>query len=478
MQIVKIIGTLIVIALSTVYAYSETAIIGTIWKQINNTAHIADDIEEVNFFDIPNWNTEVARTTLETGIHTHAPAGDNSCQATINSIDNTKIDIAPCVHHTLGFEFNIDAQIAVDPQFLVDESAIFLGYSQATLIRRDDAFTTAERRTRIPIARIQAKKGQFGPGSEISELGVSDIRQITSEFASRDNTWVKQMIGPLVRTGLETTENVTTDRHVDITAGIFSDEEKVIHETIAFNAISGLTLFHTALGNWTTVLGIIRPDNINYDNGFGRVPLQNNNRYASHDLFMSQESNGRDPRFFLLYSQAEYADAGAAAAAAFDFGPFVESDPRVLPLAKIIIKKNDANFFNIIDARPFIGNVVGSSLTAATLQTAYNNSPDAGMAEITTGATNGALTIAQGGDGVSDKILETEHLDGNDILSVYTTHINIAFNNVSSAMFDNNTTSGNTRFLLYNVDNGLMERVSVGVVDSGGSGFKVLRMPN
>ena len=46
------------------------------------------------------------------------------------------------------------------------------------------------------------------------------------------------------------------------------------------------------------------------------------------------------------------------------------------------------------------------------------------------------------------------------------------------ARFDNNSTSGNTRMLLYDVDTGSLVRVSVGADDSGGSGYKVLRIPN
>jgi hypothetical protein len=43
---------------------------------------------------------------------------------------------------------------------------------------------------------------------------------------------------------------------------------------------------------------------------------------------------------------------------------------------------------------------------------------------------------------------------------------------------DNTTTAGDTALLLYDVDNGTMERVTVGIADSGGVGFKVLRIPN
>lgn len=47
-----------------------------------------------------------------------------------------------------------------------------------------------------------------------------------------------------------------------------------------------------------------------------------------------------------------------------------------------------------------------------------------------------------------------------------------------SAMFDKSTIAGDTRFLLYDVDSGSMQRVTVGSANSGGAGFKVLRIPN
>ena len=43
---------------------------------------------------------------------------------------------------------------------------------------------------------------------------------------------------------------------------------------------------------------------------------------------------------------------------------------------------------------------------------------------------------------------------------------------------DGSTTAGQTRFMLYDVDNATIERVTVGAADSGGVGFKYLRIPN
>ena len=46
------------------------------------------------------------------------------------------------------------------------------------------------------------------------------------------------------------------------------------------------------------------------------------------------------------------------------------------------------------------------------------------------------------------------------------------------AEFDMSTTATHTRFLIWDVDTGALRRVTVGAADSGGTGFKVLRIPN
>lgn len=54
----------------------------------------------------------------------------------------------------------------------------------------------------------------------------------------------------------------------------------------------------------------------------------------------------------------------------------------------------------------------------------------------------------------------------------------ISQNSDDLVKFDNDQTLGNTSMLLYDVDAGTLVRVSVGAADSGGTGFKVLRVPN
>lgn len=56
-------------------------------------------------------------------------------------------------------------------------------------------------------------------------------------------------------------------------------------------------------------------------------------------------------------------------------------------------------------------------------------------------------------------------------------NVAVAVNGVESARFSGGA-AGETNFMLFDVDNATLERVSVGAADSGGVGFKVLRIPN
>lgn len=87
---------------------------------------------------------------------------------------------------------------------------------------------------------------------------------------------------------------------------------------------------------------------------------------------------------------------------------------------------------------------------------------------------NGALLSS---DGATSLILAydsnvTTYLE----IGATTANINVASSLVGQ--FDNSLTAGDTRFLLWDVDSGALQRVTVGAADSGGTGFKVLRIPN
>jgi hypothetical protein len=56
--------------------------------------------------------------------------------------------------------------------------------------------------------------------------------------------------------------------------------------------------------------------------------------------------------------------------------------------------------------------------------------------------------------------------------------VSVTANGTERIRVDATSTAGQTALLLYDVDNATLERVTVGAADSGGSGYKVLRIPN
>lgn len=85
---------------------------------------------------------------------------------------------------------------------------------------------------------------------------------------------------------------------------------------------------------------------------------------------------------------------------------------------------------------------------------------------------NQELQIGAGQD------LRLVHDGTNSIIRNDTGVLNINEGATTVGRFDTDTTAGNTRFMVYDVDNGTLERVSVGAANSGGTGFKLLRIPN
>lgn len=102
------------------------------------------------------------------------------------------------------------------------------------------------------------------------------------------------------------------------------------------------------------------------------------------------------------------------------------------------------------------------------------------VADTAAAATTCMISIIAGNTGISK--LNFGDTDSETDGAITYSHANreMSFNAgaVAGCKIDNNSTAGETRFMLYDVDNATMERVTVGAADSGGSGYKVLRIPN
>lgn len=96
-----------------------------------------------------------------------------------------------------------------------------------------------------------------------------------------------------------------------------------------------------------------------------------------------------------------------------------------------------------------------------------------------------ACTLTADNSGVTTTDAATVFIDGAMIAGTNETItnarallVNGATEVIDAIKTDESVTAGDTRFWLYDVDNGQLERVTVGAADSGGTGYKVLRIPN
>jgi hypothetical protein len=359
----------------------------------------------IGYDSITNWDDAVISSTLSTGVESHEAGSDASCKVTRNSGDITKIDIAECEVHIQGAHYELEATTLVDPGFGVGEGEQWIGVGTSGIVKQQGKFSNAQKRTIMPIARIQAKVGQTGSGSDISDLGVFDHRYLIAEDGYRNEKYLSEAIGALFVTGGLTTES-STALQLDFSAGGLYDSDRMNQTWDSFANLSGLHVYHDS-GAWTIVEETLLLDDTNYDNGTDLTAMQNNNYHCSNTLLMTprgtQDAEFSNVRFFLIHCQSQHSDLQDAIDSGIDFGPFTDQHTSgLVPVAQILVKKNDSNIVSIIDARPRIGFAGGSITTAAiTLQGAYNNSSP-GSPEIVLNAAQNGFTISDSDTPVGD----------------------------------------------------------------------------
>ena len=95
-----------------------------------------------------------------------------------------------------------------------------------------------------------------------------------------------------------------------------------------------------------------------------------------------------------------------------------------------------------------------------------------------TGAGSIDITVKNASDLNSNARAVSFTDDTTDLLEFGQTELTYRTATGDRVQFDDTAAAGQTAMLLWDVDNATLERVTVGAVDSGGAGFKVLRIPN
>ena len=355
---------------------------------------------------ISDFGGAVLLETWNSGIESHTPGDDTPTKVTFSAVTSNLVDIAAGDCHVQGTEFDFPAQPGVDPGFGAGENSSWFGCSATGLVKQSGKFTDVQKRTIMPMARIQAEGSCTGPGCPVSRLGILDHRYLIHEDGYRWEKYLSGAVGALFQTGGLITENGVTPLDLDISTGKMWDSDRTLQSWGSFTNISGLHKFH----NSTSLViqdATFSMDNVNWDNGENLIPMTNNNYHCSHSILMSprgtQDADFDNLRVWWVHCTSEHSDLQGAIDSGIDYGDFVDQDTSgLVPLAQVIVKKNGANIVTIIDARPRIG-AAGGAITSGsiTLQGAYNNSSP-GASEIVLNAAQDGFTISDNATPVGD----------------------------------------------------------------------------
>lgn len=384
---------------------------------------LANHFGNMSTTNVSNWQTAVCQVSECNGVHTHE-FGENACEITFKSISTVQMEEGCTIHTDDGTETDFEPGTFdnINPDFV--NSSVWIGINSSGIVQQSNDFTSAQRISTKPLARLQAPNS----GSQEVET-IMDVRFKASKLEWRIQNWIRDFIGALAGSGLEVREVGT--RNLEIDGGTFSDTEMEGHQTAAFGPLSGITAFTNSSGIYTVTEGLITIDNVQYDTGTGLDDMTNNNWFASHNLAMSTAGGtvngidtGRDPTFIHIYSRGQWNSQGEALEQPFNLGPFAGSK-EIIRLARFIIKKNDTNINQVVQVQPF--NTSGSGTGVAgtqSLNQVYTNSPNGTTPEITTNTTNNDVTFRYGGD--NGKIIELQKANGNPVFTAYSSGLNQA----------------------------------------------------
>ena len=319
---------------------------GSFYTNIRNQAGF------INITGIPNADSFVSIPHAVTGIDSHE-VGMSSCKVTINSGDNSLIDIGECHVHIQGPEYEIDEAIGMDPNFGVGENSVFIGVTLNGYTTQTQGWNATQKQTIAPLARLNTASGVTGPGSTVTLN--RDDRYFVSERDYKDRIWTEDAIGSLYSLGGELFSNATSGLVMGQYSGIIYNAQRERHELGKFNNMSALFLHHTTTGAPVAVKAPFIVDNLNYDDGTGLVALISNRWTKASVLKAPQGANGTQEGGWFWNYGGEYLTQAAAEAAPFDFSFFVSQGVSgLVPLAEIIVQQGGStlgtNLF-IIDKR-------------------------------------------------------------------------------------------------------------------------------
>jgi hypothetical protein len=319
---------------------------------------IGNQTGAINYTGISNWDTAVGIVNEDTGVDSHG-AGFDSCKVTVNVSDPSKVDIKEgCYYHIQGPEYSFAAITSIDPQFAVGENSRFIGATLSGYTTQTQKWTTLQKQTIIPLARLNAPLGQEGPGSDIGLI--RDDRFFLYQNIYLDRIFHEEAVGALYVTGGKI---YNSGLQIGQTAGALFDAQKKRHTLAAF--LNQSAIFAHLSSNQVDLVATKKPltvDALNYNPaGSSLVPMLNDNTFTIHTILKSPKGvNGtQEGGLFFIYGDTEYATAAGAIEAISDgtavprFTLFVDqATSGLVCVALIVQQRNAASVDTILDRRP------------------------------------------------------------------------------------------------------------------------------
>jgi len=260
--------------------------------------------------------------------------------------DITKIDIEAFDYFIQGDKYNYAGITATTPTIEADDSSTFVGVDASGLLYSDDKFTDEEKKTIIPLARLQAVQGDSGPGSDLQEP--LHLTFPISQEGYNERTWIENTIGVLYASGGTYTENATAALQVDQDDGIFYNAQRKRMVVTTDTNIEVSSVYHvsgapTVQDKATFVVPKF------YDDGTDLVALPDG-KYVSHTLLRSPKE---EDLFFLIYGAIIYDSLSQAEDARADYSIFQDQATSGLyKVARFVVKGDSTSIEAIQDERP------------------------------------------------------------------------------------------------------------------------------
>ncbi|MCK5612980.1 hypothetical protein KAR91_64495 [Candidatus Pacearchaeota archaeon] len=291
------------------------------------------------------------------GIDEHE--GLDSCKVTVNIGTDSKIDIGtPCNIRIGGPRYSFTNLTAIDPELGAGENSKFIGITMNGYTTSDSGWTTTQKITVVPLARLNTPYGVSGPGSTISLI--RDDRYFSTNRNHYDRIVWEKVVGARYVTGGEIYEssNLVLGQY----AGTLFDAQTKEQSLSAFTTMSAVFLHLSSNEiNWIGNKAPLVVDAVNYNPaGSSLVPMQNDNTFTIHTILKSPKGADGVPEggWFFMYGDTEYATQADALAAitahtAIRWGLFVnQATSGLVPVVLIIQQKNAAAVDTISDKRP------------------------------------------------------------------------------------------------------------------------------